>query len=162
MRILLVTAAVVLVVVPVHASEPGEPLDCSDWVFLEPGLSCRQWSVSNAVPQMVLNRGSNLVVDNVGAVLFVRHSGDPNQCPDSVGEDAELTRLELVRYDGSSEHILGYVESREEPPSSKDLMRGRMAVNAACGGNCGANCGLQDPETLLSFDPTSFSCRRAD
>ena len=22
------------------ASEPGQPLDCSDWVFLKPGLSC--------------------------------------------------------------------------------------------------------------------------
>jgi hypothetical protein len=22
------------------ASEPGQPLDCSDWVFLEPGLTC--------------------------------------------------------------------------------------------------------------------------
>lgn len=25
---------------PCLASEPGQPLDCSDWVFLEPGLSC--------------------------------------------------------------------------------------------------------------------------
>ena len=25
---------------PALASNPGEPLDCSDWVFLEPGLSC--------------------------------------------------------------------------------------------------------------------------
>jgi hypothetical protein len=25
----------------VLASSPGQPLDCSDWVFLEPGLSCR-------------------------------------------------------------------------------------------------------------------------
>jgi hypothetical protein len=23
------------------ASEPGQRLDCSDWVFLAPGLSCR-------------------------------------------------------------------------------------------------------------------------
>ncbi|MHC4089481.1 MAG: hypothetical protein ACYSVY_04240 [Planctomycetota bacterium] len=29
-----------LLLLPVWASEPGEPLDCSDWVFLEPGLSC--------------------------------------------------------------------------------------------------------------------------
>ena len=31
---------VALVLAPAFASNPGEPLDCSDWVFLEPGLSC--------------------------------------------------------------------------------------------------------------------------
>ena len=25
---------------PLLASNPGEPLDCTDWVFLVPGLSC--------------------------------------------------------------------------------------------------------------------------
>ena len=35
-------AAILLSVVSVGAiaSEPGQPLDCSDWVFLEPGFSC--------------------------------------------------------------------------------------------------------------------------
>ena len=28
-------ALLVLVIVPAWASEPGQPLDCSDWVFLE-------------------------------------------------------------------------------------------------------------------------------
>jgi hypothetical protein len=27
-------------VLPVWGSEPGEPLDCSDWVFVEPGFAC--------------------------------------------------------------------------------------------------------------------------
>ena len=29
----------VIVSLPAWASNPGEPMDCSDWVFVEPGLS---------------------------------------------------------------------------------------------------------------------------
>ena len=29
-----------LFLMPAWASSPGQPLDCSDWVFVEPGLSC--------------------------------------------------------------------------------------------------------------------------
>ena len=36
-------------VAPVLASNPGEPLDCSDWVFLEPGISCT--AVHNCGPK---------------------------------------------------------------------------------------------------------------
>ncbi len=31
---------VVVLSLPTSASNPGEPLDCSDWVFVEPGFSC--------------------------------------------------------------------------------------------------------------------------
>ena len=31
---------VVACVLPAWASEPGQPLDCSDMVFTEPGLTC--------------------------------------------------------------------------------------------------------------------------
>ena len=40
MRPLLIVLAV-LCFIPSWASDPGEPLDCSDWVFLEPGLRQR-------------------------------------------------------------------------------------------------------------------------
>ncbi len=33
-------AVIVLATFPAAASEPGQPLDCSDWVFSEPGFSC--------------------------------------------------------------------------------------------------------------------------
>ena len=36
----LIALVLVVATVPAWASNPGEPLDCSDWVFLEPGLSC--------------------------------------------------------------------------------------------------------------------------
>src|SRR5438876_7974066 len=35
------------------ASQPGQPLDCSDWVFLRPGLGC-----SEVVPYPCPNVGS--------------------------------------------------------------------------------------------------------
>ena len=38
MRKILILIAVATL--PALASEPGQPLDCSDWVFLEPGLTC--------------------------------------------------------------------------------------------------------------------------
>ena len=38
-RVLLATL-IALLLLPAWASEPGQPLDCDDWVFLEPGLSC--------------------------------------------------------------------------------------------------------------------------
>ena len=40
MRGFAVLAAVAVFFSPVLASNPGEPLDCSDWVFLEPGFWC--------------------------------------------------------------------------------------------------------------------------
>lgn len=42
MRFLPILLAVVCVL-PLWASEPGQPLDCSDMVFLKPGLSCTPW-----------------------------------------------------------------------------------------------------------------------
>ena len=35
---------VVVVCLPASASEPGQPLDCSDWWSLVPGYSCVEWS----------------------------------------------------------------------------------------------------------------------
>ena len=36
----LLILAFALATLPAWASDPGEPLDCSDWVFLEPGVAC--------------------------------------------------------------------------------------------------------------------------
>jgi len=63
-RIILSLILIALPSAPVIASNPGEPLDCSDWVFLEPGYSCelvdqQQWS----------DRGTTLAVDNEGRTI---------------------------------------------------------------------------------------------
>ena len=41
-RRLLLLSVVAVLASPVRSSDPGQPLDCSDWVFLEPGYSCLQ------------------------------------------------------------------------------------------------------------------------
>lgn len=53
---------------PAVASEPGQPLDCSDMVFLLPGHTCTQ------VPVVESRKGSNSVVDNEGRLLTVADS----------------------------------------------------------------------------------------
>ena len=40
LRIVAGVVAAIVLATPARASEPGQPLDCSDWVFLEPGLTC--------------------------------------------------------------------------------------------------------------------------
>ena len=45
MRRLLIPLLFAVTPFPASASNPGEPLDCSDWVFLEPGLSCTDFHV---------------------------------------------------------------------------------------------------------------------
>ncbi len=57
---------------PVGASDPGEPLDCTDWVILEPGLTCTYFHPSF---QLVSQKGSNLVIDNSGAPIQLDYHG---------------------------------------------------------------------------------------
>ena len=49
---------------PAWASNPGEPLDCSDWVFLEADFSCGEFPTSAENPPSI---GS--AIDNEGRVL---------------------------------------------------------------------------------------------
>ena len=72
---LLALAVVLLCVVPSAASEPGQPLDCSDWVLTKPGLSCTVYAAHGSVPSdsVFLGAGSNAVVTNEGTLLaFLR------------------------------------------------------------------------------------------
>ena len=73
----LFAAAVVLVaVLPALASEPGQPLDCSDWVFVEPGFSCQQFVAFPCEPGDPLCEDIEWVgypVDNESHFLELRH-----------------------------------------------------------------------------------------
>ena len=64
----------VLCFIPSWASEPGQPLDCGDWVILEPGYSCtnfaRPCEGSNACGPF----GSERVVGNDGEIIYLRIS----------------------------------------------------------------------------------------
>ena len=67
MRTLLVLCVLgVVCVLPVAASDPGQPLDCSDWVLLEPGYTCQALDVFAD-----FTKGSNLALDNTGRFLSV-------------------------------------------------------------------------------------------
>ena len=59
--VLLFVAAVCL---PVWASEPGEPLDCSDFVAVDPSLKCEP----SLMPHNQLG-GTRSFVDNEGRVI---------------------------------------------------------------------------------------------
>ena len=55
MRTPLIVLAV-LCFIPSWASEPGQPLGCSDWVFNEPGLACEV-----DIPPPCMNESSALL-----------------------------------------------------------------------------------------------------
>ena len=92
------------------ASEPGQPLDCSDWVFLVPGLSCTTiapfaefWPNSL---QEFLFRGVQREVDNAGDMFVIR---GPRGIPGAPGQ-----RAELVRFDGQTETVVAYIADRSQ------------------------------------------------
>ena len=109
MRTPLIVLAV-LCFIPSWASNPGEPLDCSDWVFLEPGLACAPWGEpfpcgSGPCTQEAWAMGP--AFDNEGRVIAIR--GTQVKIPDCL---ASGQGVELLRYDGISEEILGFVPPR--------------------------------------------------
>ena len=60
-----VFALVVLAALPAWASEPGEPIDCSDWVALQPGYAC------TSGPCGECSAGLEVQVDNQGYTLRI-------------------------------------------------------------------------------------------
>lgn len=49
MHLRVVPFVLVLTAVPIVASEPGQRLECSDWVFSEPGIICAETLVTSNV-----------------------------------------------------------------------------------------------------------------
>lgn len=66
-------AFLVLFMLPAWASEPGQPIDCSDWVPSIPGLSC------TAMPGWVAGAGpeQTRVLDNQGLMLWFPRADQP-------------------------------------------------------------------------------------
>jgi len=93
---------------PAQASNPGEPLDCSDWVFLQPGYSCELFSPRDQLMSPVWRegKGASLVTDNQGRMLTLRFSYTEEVWPDNRG------RIEIVSSDGLTESVIGYVNDR--------------------------------------------------
>src|SRR5207247_3459549 len=78
------------------ASQPGQPLDCSDWVFSEPGHTCTVFAAVGNFPldqqydgetTNFLDKGNNLQVDNAGHLFALRlFTGDGNRSEEHTSE----------------------------------------------------------------------------
>ncbi len=135
----------VTLLLPVFASEPGQPLDCSDWVFLEPGYSCSHWVAFPCDPAQAelcwLGGDTHKVFDNAGWQYFIRIRGNfvtGTPCGD-------LRRYELWRYDGVTEHLFAHITERCNG-SARDGLQGRPGL------------GFDDKGGRLSIDFLTAYC----
>lgn len=96
---------------PVGASNSGQPLDCSDWVFGEPGIACedRARDTECGASPFCVKAASLVVVNNDGRFLGLRRTPALPPCG-----NLGLFRYELVRSDGpeASEQVVGYIDER--------------------------------------------------
>src|SRR5437867_9696747 len=96
---------------PAWASQPGHPLDCSDWVSLEPGYSCVPVvpfpCTEDEVPWCLPVHDRNFI-DNEGRIVYVQFSVPIWEMCGARG----LGRLEVHRSDGLHSQLIGYISSR--------------------------------------------------
>lgn len=109
-----------------HASAPGQPLDCTDWVFLDPALHCSTYAPLGLPDgSRWIQHGLDEVMDNTGRLIQVVYT---------------ITgRVEIRAFDGAQEMLLAYMEPRLRPdggwdvveanhPMSFDAVRGRLVI----------------------------------
>ena len=108
MRLAVLVAVVLVASFPTHASEPGQPLDCSDWVFLEPGLSCSDYVAYPCDGEHCELDYHRVEVDNEGFFYRIEMAFDVGATCDGKTED----RLQLVRHEGEQSTVVGYVQDR--------------------------------------------------
>jgi len=97
------------------ASEPGQPLDCSDWVFVEPGYSCTRLfgGISGQSPSEL----SAVQFDNDGRLFRFRPSDAIGAC--GPGQNGFVTRRHPIEWrNGESWQLFAYVDDRCVTPSS--------------------------------------------
>ncbi len=79
------------------ASEPGQLLDCSDWVFLEPGYSCSYAPPVVCPGPRVCDAVQTAVVDNGRGILSFRQTDFPIwNCGNAHPTRTSLVRMDLV------------------------------------------------------------------
>ena len=131
------------VCLPAPASEPGQALDCSDFVFLPQGLSCSSSSFREGTMYGSPFRyaSSSLVISDNQARLVAlwRHWG-PITCGST-----RLYRYALVAYSNGVEDALAYLDDRCVNPLTGRV--DRVLVNAA-----GPPMGNEQFLAYLSFD----------
>ena len=95
-----------LLLLPAWASEPGEPLDCSDWVFVEPGLNCSD-SVPPSDTRFLNVAAGPAAANNEGHLIDVDRDFFLPACGSN-----PLMRVSVVQWDGQVERTLAYVDER--------------------------------------------------
>src|SRR2546422_8718817 len=111
-RALSMLGACTLLALPAWGSQPGQPLDCSDWVIVEPGLSCQP--VFPFPCSAVDGYGSYdpacevssdiRAIDNEGNLLWVREV--PGGITACIGQP---NRLELLQISRGTQRLLAYI-----------------------------------------------------
>ena len=124
----------------VLASEPGQPLDCSDWVFLEPGYSCTR--LFGGVER--LGNLSPIQSDNTGRLF---RSG-PRAFIGACAQGAPIYRHPMEWRNGDVWTQFAYVDDRCVTPTTDDMDRFWPWPNPGTGPDMPFAPGL-------AFDPTS-------
>lgn len=152
MRTALILGLLLVVTSSLHASSPGQPMDCGDWVMVAPGLSCLPLGPVGALPPSSVflepaspsRAGDDLMVDNAGRILAVRFTilGPFTGCP-----TCSRGRTELVATDGQTETLLAYVEDRDTEFNLIDHLRPLSCANPCAGqsGTAAAHPAAFDP-----------------
>jgi hypothetical protein len=107
--------AVAFVCSGVFASPPGQPLDCSDWVFLEPGFACTR--LFGGVGSQSPGELSPVQIDNTGRLFRFGPSTAIGVC--GPGQDGFVARRHPIQWrNGDVWQMFAYVDDRCVTPSS--------------------------------------------
>lgn len=149
----------VVCMLPAWASEPGQPMDCSDFVFLVPGLSCSMAVADCGSPPNPWCEGGSVFLDNQGYRYRVREISTGEPCG-----GVSIIRSELLRFNATEETVVAYVEGRcvtpgvsdnalPGPPAAFDEVRGRMflSMRSICTG-----CAVVDWNAAIEGFATTF------
>ncbi len=126
-----------LLVSSTFASDPGQPLDCSDMVFHVPGLTCVPLVPIGELPGGdpfaldLWNRGSDLAVDNLGRILLIKQVSNGS--------------IEILRESDTGFEAIASVTIRTSP-------YGWDGIHPRC---TGWNCGEYRVPDGITFDATN-------
>jgi len=117
MKLQLGSLAAALALSSALASEPGQPFDCADWVFDEPGLSCTVWqpyaldqgpSPPNLDPRTYLDEHATFDMAHRLIRARVVHVPPPQGCLYT----GDMMRTEIYWWDGTNEGVIAHLQPR--------------------------------------------------
>jgi hypothetical protein len=100
---------------PALASQPGQPLDCSDWIILEAGLSCTVAIAPDCSGQSACIRGVPITTDNSGRLLYIRGEVPIGRCDNGGYLDLYRTSIVARNLNAPGETLIAYVDDRCSP-----------------------------------------------